>query len=77
MRRTHTSMRLALALLRLTAPIVPRGQRQDWRAEWVAELMAESDRPRPGRDGPAARCSAAPWAHPWMRCGCGSGPSRT
>ena len=71
MRRTHTSMRLALALLRLTAPIVPRGQRQDWRAEWVAELMAESDRPRPGRDGPRGsllgRALGAPVDAVWMR----------
>ena len=45
MRPPHIWMRLALALLRLAAPIVPRAQRADWHAEWVGELMAEAARP--------------------------------
>jgi putative ABC transport system permease protein len=44
------SIFLARLILSLTAPIVPRQQREDWHAEWSAELAAEAERPRHSRD---------------------------
>jgi putative ABC transport system permease protein len=60
------------ALVTLAAPLVPRGQRDDWRAEWLAELAAHADALR--RDGGGAgtrslfaHALGAPLDAFWMR----------
>src|SRR5215204_5866603 len=40
-----SAVRLAHGIVRLAAPLVPAGIRDDWRAEWTAELDALADVP--------------------------------
>lgn len=67
----HNSIRLARALLRLSSPLVPRAQRDDWHAEWLAELDAEWRRsPAPNREARPSllrRSMGAPIDALWMR----------
>ena len=43
----------ARRIIRLTAPLVPRRERDDWRAEWLAEIAAQLDQ-HPVAVGPSA-----------------------
>ena len=49
--------------VRLAAPLVPRGQRDDWRPEWVAELARRSTCP-----GTSQASGSAP--RPGLVCRC-------
>lgn len=62
----------ASRLVRLTAPLVPRRQRDDWRTEWLAELSAHAaDAARRPAGAPArsllAHALGAPVDAFWMR----------
>jgi hypothetical protein len=65
------SIFFARLILRLTAPIVPRQQREDWYAEWSAKLAAEDERPRHSRGDPRrsllGHALGAPVDALWMR----------
>lgn len=67
----HTSLRVARALLQLAAPLVPRAQRDDWYAEWLAELEADAARSRTvGRESRPSllrRSMGAPIDAIWLR----------
>lgn len=48
MPRTTASQTLASAIVQLASPVVPRAQRDDWRAEWTAELDVATAQGRSG-----------------------------
>lgn len=65
------SMRLARALLWVSAPLVPRAERDDWRAEWEAELSAAATGADEGRErrrrSTLAYALGAPIDAAWIR----------
>ncbi len=67
------SLTVANLVVRLAAPLVPRAQRDDWRAEWLAELSAHADSAAHASTGDAgarsliAHALGAPIDGLWMR----------
>ena len=62
------STTLAARIVRLTAPLVPAAQRQDWRAEWLAEIAAQDTMDSPRSPVSAwRRALGAPVDAMWMR----------
>ena len=57
----------ATRLVRLTAALVPAGQRDDWRSEWLAELAAHTRQPDARRSSPLRRALGAPVDALWLR----------
>lgn len=62
----HTSLTWSGRLIALAAPLVPRGQRADWQAEWMAELHAAEAEGRSGWTL-ARHALGAPVDAFWMR----------